>query len=166
MTGPRHDAVPTELDERAELAPAKINLYLHVIGRRPDGYHLLDSLAIFAGAGDLLRAAPEERLVLDVVGPFAASLIADPSNLVLRAARALAAAAGIEPRARIELTKRLPVASGIGGGSADAAATLRLLLRLWSLDPAAVDLALITRSLGADVPVCLPSSPRRMQGVG
>ena len=111
-------------------APAKVNLYLRVTGRRADGYHLLDSLAVFGPATDLVGAAPGEDLRLDVQGPFAAALVGDGDNLVLRAARLLAEATGVAPKARLLLDKRLPVASGIGGGSADAAAALRLLERL------------------------------------
>lgn len=146
----------------AEPAPAKVNLYLHVIGRRPDGYHELDSLAVFASAGDTLRAEPAAALTLDIEGPFAAALTAEPDNLVLRAARALAAAAHVPARARLVLSKALPVASGIGGGSADAAAALRVLGRLWGV---AANPALAAR-LGADVPVCLVSRPARMGGIG
>jgi 4-diphosphocytidyl-2-C-methyl-D-erythritol kinase len=134
-----------------------------VLGRRTDGYHLLDSLVVFAATGDVLHAAPAEALTLAVTGPFAAGLAAESDNLVLRAARALAAAAGIVPGAHLTLDKRLPVASGIGGGSADAAAALRLLARLWQVAPASAELAL---SLGADVPVCLHGRPTRMGGVG
>ena len=140
-----------------------MNLALHVLGRRSDGYHLLDSLAVFAAVGDVLRAEPAEELSLAITGRFAAALGAETDNLVLRAARALAAAAGIAPRARLTLEKRLPVASGIGGGSADAAAALRLLARLWGVAPASEELAL---RLGADVPVCLASRPARMGGIG
>jgi 4-diphosphocytidyl-2-C-methyl-D-erythritol kinase len=147
----------------SEAAPAKINLYLHVTGRRPDGYHLLDSLVVFAAAGDHLAAAPAEDLSLAIDGPFGGTLAAEPDNLVLRAARALAGQAGIPARAALRLTKNLPVASGIGGGSADAAAALRLLASLWQVPGASPDLAL---RLGADVPVCLASRPARMQGVG
>ena len=149
-----------------ERAPAKINLHLHVTGRRADGYHLLDSLVVFAGAGDVLRAGPAEDLSLALEGPFAEGLRAEPDNLVLRAARALAAAAGIAPRARLVLEKRLPVASGIGGGSADAAAALRLLARLWGLALPAAEMARLAAGLGADVPVCLAGQPTRMQGIG
>ena len=149
-----------------EFAPAKVNLYLHVVGRRADGYHLLDSLAVFAGIGDRLTAEPDEPLSLGVTGPFGAGLAADADNLVLRAATALAAATGVTPAGRITLDKALPVASGIGGGSADAAATLRLLCRLWNVDPGAQRLAEIAASLGADVPVCLRSQPMRMRGIG
>jgi 4-diphosphocytidyl-2-C-methyl-D-erythritol kinase len=145
-----------------EAAPAKVNLYLHVTGRRPDGYHELDSLAVFADVADELRAEPAKSLELVLRGPFGAALDAEPDNLVLRAARALAAAAGREPLVRLTLEKNLPVASGIGGGSADAAACLRLLGRLWNVTPPP-ELAL---SLGADVPVCLAGSAARMSGVG
>ncbi len=149
-----------------ELAPAKINLSLLVTGRRPDGYHLLDSLVVFGPACDTLHARPAEGLSLTVVGPFAAGLQGAPDNLVLRAARALAAWAGIAPNAALTLDKRLPVASGIGGGSADAAAALRLLCRLWDVHPGPDELHAMALRLGADVPVCLASRPARMTGVG
>ncbi len=147
-----------------ELAPAKVNLFLHVTGRRADGYHTLDSLAVFAGAADRLAAEPADALSLHVTGPFAAALSGD--NLVLRAARALADATGVAPRARLILDKRLPVASGIGGGSADAAAALRLLTRLWAVEVTPEALAELALSLGADVPVCLAGRAARMGGVG
>lgn len=146
-----------------EAAPAKINLFLHVTGRRPDGYHLLDSLVVFAPIGDLITAEPSDTLALTLDGPFAATLQSDPDNLVLRAARALATHANIPPNIHLRLTKNLPIASGIGGGSADAAATLRLLARLWHLPPPPSSLAL---ALGADIPVCLANTPARMQGIG
>ncbi len=149
-----------------ETARAKVNLYLQVVGRRGDGYHLLDSLAVFPGAADLLSAAPAEVLTLDVEGPGAAGLGAGADNLVLRAARALAAATGVAVGARLVLDKRLPVASGIGGGSADAAAALRLLARLWDVRLPPERLRTIAQELGADVPVCLDSRPARMGGVG
>ncbi len=155
----------------AERAPAKVNLYLHVTGRRAaDGYHLLDSLAVFGPAADLVEAAPGQDLSLRVEGPEAGALAAEPDNLVLRAARALAAAAGIAaPGAALRLVKRLPVASGVGGGSSDAAAALRALDRLWGLGggPGAAGLAAIAEGLGADVPVCLGApAPARMGGIG
>lgn len=149
-----------------EAARAKVNLYLHVVGRRADGYHLLDSLAVFPGAADRLSAVPADTLTLEVEGPNAAGLEAGPDNLVLRAARALASAAGVEAGARLVLDKRLPVASGIGGGSADAAAALRLLARLWDVRLPAERMREIAQDLGADVPVCLDSRPARMGGVG
>jgi 4-diphosphocytidyl-2-C-methyl-D-erythritol kinase len=149
-----------------EPAPAKVNLFLHVLGRRADGYHVLDSLVVFADVGDTLRAEPAAGLSLTVEGPFAGALVAEPDNLVLRAARALAAEAGVVADARLVLAKHLPVASGIGGGSADAAAALRLLCRLWRLDPGPDVLAKLARGLGADVPVCLAGRASRMAGIG
>lgn len=150
----------------AEPAPAKVNLYLRVTGRRADGYHLLDSLAIFAGVGDAVSAAPSATLSLRVTGPEAAALADDDDNLVLRAARALASATGTTRGAAITLEKRLPVASGIGGGSADAAAALRALNVLWGKGCDAATLRDIGAALGADVPVCVDCRPMRMQGIG
>ena len=150
-----------------ELAPAKVNLFLHVLGRRPDGYHELDSLVAFAAIADVLRVEAAADLSLAVTGPFAAGLMGEADNLVLRAARALAEAARIEPKARLILDKRLPVASGIGGGSADAAATLRLLIRHWRLSDAGADLArAVAPVIGADVPVCMSGRVTRMAGIG
>ncbi len=148
---------------RAELARAKVNLFLHLRGRRADGYHLLDSLAVFPAVGDRLAARAAAALSLRVTGPFGPALAGEPDNLVLRAARALAAAHGITAGAALHLEKQLPVASGIGGGSSDAAAALRLLSRMWGV--AIPDgLAL---GLGADVPVCLAApSPQLMAGIG
>ena len=153
-------------DRLTEAAPAKVNLYLHVTGRRDDGYHLLDSLVAFAEIGDTLSAEPADTLSLQVVGPFAAELAAEADNLVLRAARALAAEAGVSSGAHLVLEKHLPVAAGIGGGSADAAAALRLLCRLWrsSLQQAVLDR--LAAGLGADVPVCLAGRTVRMSGIG
>ncbi|MEI7711012.1 MAG: 4-(cytidine 5'-diphospho)-2-C-methyl-D-erythritol kinase [Rhodospirillales bacterium] len=150
----------------SESAPAKINLFLHIVGKRADGYHLLDSLAVFAGIGDRLFAEPSDGLSLRLIGPFAAGLDGESDNLVLRAARALAEAAGLPPRATLVLEKNLPVASGIGGGSADAAAALRLLSRLWGIGLDRTVLHAIATRLGADVPVCLGSRPTRMRGIG
>ena len=150
----------------SEHAPAKINLFLHVTGKRADGYHLLDSLVVFAGVGDRLHADPADTLSLRVTGPFAAGLDGEADNLVLRAARGLADVAGIAPHAALVLEKNLPVASGIGGGSADAAAALRLLSRLWGVDLAPAILRRLAERLGADVPVCLAGKPTRMSGVG
>jgi len=150
----------------AEAAPAKVNLFLHVTGKREDGYHLLDSLVVFAEAADQIRLTPSDTLALAVTGPFAASLAAEPDNLVLRAARMLAAESGLRPAGMLTLDKQLPVASGIGGGSADAAATLRLFCRVWRLNPLDPAVARIAARLGSDVPVCLHSQPTRMRGVG
>jgi 4-diphosphocytidyl-2-C-methyl-D-erythritol kinase len=150
----------------AEDARAKVNLFLHVTGKRADGYHLLDSLAVFAGIADRITFAPSETLTLAVTGPFASSLANEPDNLVLRAARALAAECGIRPSGALTLHKHIPVASGIGGGSADAAGALRLLCRAWRVTPAAAALERIALVLGADVPVCLRDRPAQMRGVG
>jgi 4-diphosphocytidyl-2-C-methyl-D-erythritol kinase len=154
------------LAEFLEFAAAKINLHLHVVGRRDDGYHLLDSLVVFAGVGDRLTVSPADGLAFSVSGRFAAGLQNNGDNLVLRAARALAAYACVPPSAKLALQKNLPVASGIGGGSADAAATLRLLCRFWRLQPDRDALHRIARDLGADVPVCLDSRPALMSGIG
>jgi 4-diphosphocytidyl-2-C-methyl-D-erythritol kinase len=140
-------------------AAAKVNLALHVTGRRADGYHLLDSLVAFADAGDLVSAEAAEALTLTVTGPEASGVPAGPENLVLRAALAFGAGRG----ARIVLDKHLPPASGIGGGSADAAAALRVLAALW--DRPVPDAAAVLR-LGADVPVCLAGVTARMAGIG
>jgi 4-diphosphocytidyl-2-C-methyl-D-erythritol kinase len=149
-----------------ELAPAKINLDLLVTARRADGYHELDSLTAFAGFGDRLVLRDHDRLELAVSGPFGAMLADEPDNLVLRAARRLAAWAGREAAVRITLHKRIPVAAGLGGGSADAAAALRGLNRLWRLGMAPADLAVLGAELGADLPVCLAGRTARMRGVG
>lgn len=148
----------------SEFAPAKVNLYLHVVGRRSDGYHLLDSLVVFAGVGDRLTVSPSDDLSLAITGPFAGSLAIEADNLVLRAARALAVQAGIRPTGALVLEKNLPVASGIGGGSADAAATIRLLGGLWGIAPSGW--GSLASGLGADVPVCLAGQPALMSGIG
>lgn len=163
--------MPRAMSERASdgaaaTAPAKINLFLHVTGRRADGYHLLDSLIAFAGVGDEIHVRSADDLHLSVSGPFARAVPGGPDNLVLRAARALAEAVGIEPRARIRLTKRLPVAAGIGGGSADAAAALKALMALWTVNLPAKDLRRMALTLGADVPVCLTGHPACVSGIG
>jgi 4-diphosphocytidyl-2-C-methyl-D-erythritol kinase len=147
-------------------ARAKINLYLHITGRRSDGYHLLDSLIAFAALGDTVEVYGSDDLSLVVEGPFAAAVPHGGENLVLRAAQALADAAGVKARARIRLVKRLPAASGIGGGSADAAATLKALGRLWNVRPCRDDLERIALALGADVPVCLRGVPSFVGGIG
>lgn len=146
-------------------ARAKINLYLHVTGRRPDGYHLLDSLVAFADIGDEVVVAPADDLTLVVDGPFAAALDRG-DNLMLTAAKALAAAAGRTAAAGLHLTKRLPVAAGLGGGSADAAAVLRGLNEIWELGFPVAALREIGGRLGADVPVCLESRTVFMSGIG
>lgn len=140
-------------------APAKVNLALHVTGRRADGYHLLDSLVVFAGVGDWLEIGEASELRLSVTGPRAAGVPADRRNLVWRAAEAFGRPRG----AAIRLEKHLPHAGGIGGGSADAGAALRGLSALWDAPlPAMPDLL----AIGADIPVCLGSRPARMRGIG
>lgn len=149
-----------------ESAFAKINLSLSILGRRADGYHELQSLVVFSAIADRIEAHPASALTLDIDGPFAATLSGEPNNLVLRAARGLRDLCGVGQGARITLEKNLPVASGIGGGSADAAATLRALMRLWHVSPDETALTRLAASLGADVPVCLDPSPALMSGVG
>lgn len=147
-------------------APAKVNLTLHVTGQRADGYHLLDSLVVFAELGDRIAATPAFDLSLTVTGPFAQGVPVDEGNLVLRAARALQEARGVTRGAALRLTKTLPHAAGIGGGSSDAAATLRLLAALWQVEPLAADHPAVM-ALGADVPVCLRApAPTLMRGAG
>jgi 4-diphosphocytidyl-2-C-methyl-D-erythritol kinase len=151
---------------RTAPAPAKINLMLHIVGRRPDGYHDLESLVVFARLGDTLSFTPAPALALAVCGPTAQASGAINDNLVLRAARALAERVDGLELGRFELIKRLPVAAGLGGGSSDAAAALRLLARINRLavdDPRLQDAA---RATGADVPVCLDPRPRVMRGLG
>lgn len=150
----------------SDLAPAKINLFLHVLGRREDGYHLLESLVAFADVGDHLTLEPGRPLSLVIEGPMAAGLAAETDNLVLRAARLFAEAFPGAETGRFTLLKRLPVASGIGGGSSDAATALRLLARLNGVSLAEAPLLAIARALGADVPVCLEAQPRLMRGIG
>jgi 4-diphosphocytidyl-2-C-methyl-D-erythritol kinase len=149
-----------------EFAPAKINLSLRVGPLGHDGYHPLESLVVFADVGDQLRFAPAPDLTLTTTGPFGAALGEAADNLVLRAARALLAASGKKAGARITLHKALPVSSGIGGGSADAAAALRGLNRLWDSGLSDIDLENIAQALGADVPVCMQSQTRFMSGRG
>lgn len=152
------------------LARAKVNLALHVTGQRADGYHLLDSLVVFPDIGDRVTVSPSPVISLAVEGPFAEALAAADAkdNLVVRAARLLACRRKDSESggAGIRLEKCLPVASGIGGGSADAAATLRLLSRLWDMAPEDADLAALGATLGADVPMCIASRPARVTGIG
>ncbi|HVM22578.1 MAG TPA: 4-(cytidine 5'-diphospho)-2-C-methyl-D-erythritol kinase [Sphingomicrobium sp.] len=147
-----------------EFAPAKLNLALHVRGRLPDGRHDIETVFVFCTDGDRLSAEPAQDLSLEVTGPFAADLEQGGENLVLRAAQVLAEAAGADAGAAIVLDKRLPIASGIGGGSADAAAALRLLTSMWGTDPALA--SAVAPKLGSDVPACLLSLPCRGTGAG
>jgi 4-diphosphocytidyl-2-C-methyl-D-erythritol kinase len=147
-----------------EIGYAKINLALHVRERRSDGYHRIETLFAFCEEGDLLSVAPADDLQLEIVGGFASSLTAVQDNLVMRAAIRLREIHGVAAGALLTLDKRLPVASGIGGGSADAAAALRLLARFWRLEEP--DLDSMARDLGADVPACLRSLSIEGRGRG
>jgi 4-diphosphocytidyl-2-C-methyl-D-erythritol kinase len=147
-----------------EIAPAKLNLALHVRGKLPDGRHAIETIFAFCADGDRLSAEPALGVALEITGPHALELSDGEENLVIRAARALAAAAAVSSGAAITLDKRLPVASGIGGGSADAAAALRLLTSMWGIDPAHAQA--VAPKLGSDIPACLLSLPAKGEGVG
>lgn len=146
------------------IARAKINLCLHLTGLRADGYHLLESLVVFADFGDLLEVAPSDQLSLTVSGPFAAGVPTDGRNLVLKAAERLRDLRGVTAGATIQLEKQLPHGGGIGGGSSDAACAIALLADLWNVAPLSAEEAL---PLGADIPVCLCApQPMLMRGIG
>ena len=148
-----------------EPAPAKVNLALHVRGKLPDGRHRIETIFAFCTDGDVVAAEPAEELTLQAAGPFAGELGDDgDENLVMKAARALQEAAGVGEGASLLLTKKLPVAAGVGGGSADAAAALRLLTRMWGVDPSYA--AAVAPTIGADVPACLLSMTSRGDGAG
>jgi 4-diphosphocytidyl-2-C-methyl-D-erythritol kinase len=148
-----------------EPAPAKVNLALHVRGKLPDGRHRIETVFAFCTDGDTLAAKRSKELTLQTVGPFAGELGGNADdNLVIKAARALQEKAGVGEGASLVLTKKLPVASGIGGGSADAAAALRLLTRMWGVDPSHA--AAVAPTIGADVPACLLSMTSRGDGAG
>jgi 4-diphosphocytidyl-2-C-methyl-D-erythritol kinase len=151
-----------------ETAGAKINLFLHVGPIRADGLHELTSLFVFARDGDAVVVSPSDDLHLEITGPFAPSLRATPShdNLVFRAAAKLRETAAISAGATIALNKRLPISAGIGGGSADAAAALRALVRLWNVRMEFSALRALAFSLGADVPACLEAAPVMVRGAG
>lgn len=158
-----HDAVVAV----AEAAPAKINLALHVVGRRADGYHLIESLSVFTAFGDRLGVEPAARDAFCVRGPFAADIPDGADNLVIRARDALRAAAGpVAPPVAITLDKNIPAMSGVGGGSSDAAAVLRALTAFWGLDADMARLSRLGLGLGADVPMCLRRCPLVARGVG
>ncbi len=148
-------------------APAKVNLFLHVTGKRADGFHELQSLVAFADAADELEIESANGFSLEVEGPFANGLPRETDNLVLQAARALSGHFSVRAGARFKLTKNLPVASGIGGGSADAAAAFRGLVALWETGSAdGPDIGLLAARLGSDIPVCLASVTAWMEGRG
>ena len=155
----------TTIDEDAR---AKVNLYLQVVGKRDDGYHLLDSLVIFPLIGDRVTVSASNELSLSMDGPFSAALSSQVNheNLVLKAASLLREKANITCGASLHLKKNLPIASGIGGGSADAAACLRALNRLWDLNWSLEQLASLGREIGADVPACVYSKTLHMSGIG
>lgn len=152
----------------ARLAPAKVNLALHVTGQRPDGYHEIESLAVFTRFGDRITATSADEDSLTVSGKYAAAVPVDAGNLILKARDALRQhfGKGSTPPVALTLEKNLPVASGVGGGSSDAAATLRALASLWSLGADEAELARIGLALGADVPMCLLAQPLVARGVG
>lgn len=147
-------------------APAKINLFLHVVGRRRDGFHLIQSLFAFASFGDQLTVSADCELKLELEGPFSHNLEAE-NNLVLKAAVALAQAANLDnPGAKIRLCKNLPVAAGIGGGSADAAAALHALQDIWQVQTTNHEVLQLALELGADVPACYVGQPVIVSGIG
>lgn len=147
-------------------APAKVNLTLHVTGQRGDGYHLLDSLVVFAGVADQLTATTAPDLRISVSGPFSMGVPTDHTNLMMRAAEALRSARGVTKGAALTLEKHLPHAAGIGSGSSDAATTLAMLAELWQVAPLPVTAPEVV-ALGSDVPVCLCAPrPARMSGIG
>jgi 4-diphosphocytidyl-2-C-methyl-D-erythritol kinase len=155
--------LPSDL---VESAPAKVNLTLRVLGRRADGYHDIESLVAFADIGDRLTLTPGNALTLTVVGPGTAQTGAEADNLVIKAANALTARVPGLRAGAFRLEKNLPVAAGLGGGSADAAAVLRLLAQTNNLAPDDPRLHDAARATGADVPVCLDPRPRVMRGIG
>ncbi|MFM9865286.1 MAG: 4-(cytidine 5'-diphospho)-2-C-methyl-D-erythritol kinase [Micropepsaceae bacterium] len=154
---------------KSALAPAKVNLFLHVGDKRADGYHNLLSLVVFAGVGDRVSLAPSDRLSLKVTGAFPDTGPVD-DNLIIKAARALQSWSdkhGHKTKpVELALEKNLPIASGIGGGSSDAAATLLMLSAHWGLPIAMDELEALGMQLGADVPVCLRASPTLVSGIG
>jgi len=147
-----------------EPAPAKLNLALHVRDKLSDGRHRIETIFAFCTDGDQISASASDELTLESTGPFASDLGDPEDNLVMKAAQALRDRARTDRGAALSLTKNLPVASGIGGGSADAAAALRLLTRLWGIDPSHA--TAVAPGLGADVPACLLSMSARGDGAG
>lgn len=147
-------------------APAKINLYFHITGRRADGYHLVDSLVGFTTLADELTIRADEPLDVESVGPFAENMPPPYKNLVYQAAQLLADTAKVQARAHFTITKHLPVAAGIGGGSTDAAAALKALAKLWGVSDDKVDLFKLGLTLGSDVPACLLAKATYAGGIG
>ena len=147
-------------------APAKINLYLHITAKRDDNYHLIESLIVFANYGDKITVTPSEKFELQINGQFAPYIKPNNDNLVIKAAMLLAKASGIKPTGNIKLTKNLPIASGIGGGSADAAAALLALRKLWDIPISNEDMSNLAIELGADVAICLHGTASIVTGIG
>ena len=150
----------------ADIAYAKVNLALHIRNRRSDGYHDIETLFAFVDAGDCLTASEADKLTLSITGPFSAGLESNDNNLVLRAANLLQQRFGVRTGAALTLEKNLPVASGIGGGSADAAAAARLLNILWDLQASDAELVALLEPLGADIPACVASKTVIGRGTG
>lgn len=150
---------------RAE-APAKLNLCLHLTGRRHDGYHLLESLVTFTAVADILEVEAAEQVSLQVTGPFAQDAGSGEGNLVLKAARLLQTVGGVQRGARLRLSKNIPVGGGLGGGSADAAAALQLLNQLWALGLSREALLQLSPQLGADVAMCVAGQSAMARGIG
>ncbi|MZR29193.1 4-(cytidine 5'-diphospho)-2-C-methyl-D-erythritol kinase [Sneathiella litorea] len=148
------------------IARAKINLFLHVTGKQPDGYHLLESLVVFPDGGDEITVSKSKDLSLEVIGPFSHAIGSTDENLILKAAQLLKSESGTDQGAHITLVKNLPVAAGIGGGSSDAAITLKTLNGLWGIDFSDDKLSQLGLTLGADVPACLYGKPAIMSGIG
>ncbi len=147
-------------------APAKINLFLHITGKREDGYHLIQSLMVFVDVGDVLDFSKHDGLFIDVEGDFAGEMPMANDNLIYKAATLLAAEYKIQPKGAVKLTKNLPVASGIAGGSSDSAAALRGFARLWGLPEEYERIQRISQKLGADVPACFIGKPVWAEGIG
>ncbi|MEZ5758745.1 MAG: 4-(cytidine 5'-diphospho)-2-C-methyl-D-erythritol kinase [Emcibacteraceae bacterium] len=148
------------------LAAAKINLDLRITGRRDDGYHLLDSIVVFADYGDILTVETGRGLTLEISGPFSDGLDYGPDNLIIKAAQLFFKETAISPNVNFKLIKNLPVSSGIGGGSADAAAAIRLLMDLYKPEISQTRIMALALEIGADVPVCLYSQSAQMCGIG
>ena len=147
-------------------APAKINLFLHITGKRDDGYHLVQSVMVFVDVGDDLEFSRHDGLLIDVEGPFAGEMPAANENLVYKAAQLLAQEFKVPLRGAVHLTKNLPVASGIAGGSSDAAAALKGFVKLWGLPEEVDRVQRVAQKLGADVPACLIGKPVWAEGIG
>jgi 4-diphosphocytidyl-2-C-methyl-D-erythritol kinase len=147
-------------------APAKLNLFLNITGRREDGYHLLDSLFVFCSLVDTISIRPSQTLSISLSGPFAEGLESGTDNIAMKAAELLRREASITLGARITLEKHIPVAAGLGGGSADAAAVLRGLNAFWGIGWPLDRLQVLGAQLGADIPACLPSHPVIARGIG